>query len=92
MTDGKILYNVLTYLLLGESNGRENQMEINVRVKGKRQEDLNRAIRKLKRKIEDAGVIKDIKDRKHFKKPSVKKREKMAAARARTAIIARENR
>ena len=37
-------------------------------------EDINKALRKLKKKIERAGIIKEIRDRQYYQKPSEKKR------------------
>ena len=38
-------------------------------------EDINRALRKLKKKIEAAGVLKEIRDRQFYEKPSEKRRK-----------------
>ncbi len=45
-------------------------------------EPLERALRRFKKKIERDGVLKDLKARKHYEKPSVVKRRKNRAARA----------
>ena len=37
-------------------------------------EEINKALRKLKKKIERAGIIKEIRDRQYYQKPSEKKR------------------
>lgn len=37
-------------------------------------EDINRALRKLKKKIERAGILKEIRDRQYYQKPSEKRR------------------
>ena len=37
-------------------------------------EDINKALRKLKKKIERAGILKEIRDRKYYQKPSEKRR------------------
>jgi len=44
-------------------------------------EPLERALRRFKKKIEREGIIKQVKARKHYEKPSVKKRRKMREAR-----------
>ena len=41
-----------------------------------RQEDLGRALRRLKRKLEEDGVLRNLKEREHYEKPSEKKRRK----------------
>jgi len=38
-------------------------------------EDINKALRKLKKKIEQAGIIKEIRDRQYYQKPSEKRRK-----------------
>jgi len=43
-------------------------------------ESIERALKKFKRKFEKTGVIKELRDRKAFKKPSIKNREKMIHA------------
>ena len=48
------------------------------------QEPLERALRRFKKKIEREGILKDLKARKHYEKPSVVKRRKARAARAKS--------
>ena len=38
-------------------------------------EDINRALRRLKKKVERAGIIKELRDRQHYVKPSEKRRK-----------------
>jgi small subunit ribosomal protein S21 len=47
-------------------------------------EPLEKALRRLKKKIEREGILKQVKSRKHYEKPSVVKRRKMREARARS--------
>lgn len=49
-------------------------------IKVKENESLDKAIQRFKRQC--AGVLKEVRDRKRYKKPSIKKREKSEAARA----------
>jgi len=51
-------------------------MSISVEVKG----NLERAIRVLKKKMQSEGVQKDLKRRRFYEKPSVKKKRKRHAA------------
>ena len=45
-------------------------------------ENIDRAIRRFKKKYERSGILKEVKKRSYFTKPSVKKRmEKIKAAR-----------
>ncbi|MEO7176405.1 MAG: 30S ribosomal protein S21 [Saprospiraceae bacterium] len=37
-------------------------------------ESIDRALKKYKRKFEKAGILKELRSRKHFTKPSIKKR------------------
>jgi len=39
-------------------------------------EPLERALRRFKRKIEQEGILRQLKERKHYEKPSVKKRRR----------------
>ena len=43
-------------------------------------ENIDRALKKFKRKFEKTGVIKELRARQVYKKPSVKKREEMLHA------------
>lgn len=43
-------------------------------------ENIDRALKKFKRKFEKTGVIKELRARQIYKKPSVKKREEMLHA------------
>ena len=46
-------------------------------------EPLDKALKRLKKKIEREGILKILKSRKHYEKPSEKRRRKMRAARKR---------
>ena len=48
-----------------------------------RNNDINRAWRKLKRRLQDEGVMQEVRDRKHFTKPSEKRARAKAAGRKR---------
>lgn len=43
-------------------------------------ESIDRALKKFKRKFEKTGVIKELRERQAYKKPSVEKRETMIRA------------
>ena len=43
-------------------------------------ESLDRALRKYKKKFEKAGVLKELRARKHFVKPSVRRRNQVLKA------------
>ncbi len=44
-------------------------------------EPLEKALRRFKKKIEREGTLRQVKARKHYEKPSVKKRRKIREAR-----------
>lgn len=44
-------------------------------------EPLDKALKRLKKKIEREGILKILKSRKHYEKPSEKRRRKARAAR-----------
>lgn len=45
--------------------------------------DISRAMRKLKKKVNNEGILKEVRDKKHFEKPSLKRKKAKAAARKR---------
>ena len=49
-------------------------------IRVRRGEDINKAIRRFKRKVEAEGILKDVKKRKYYLKPSLKKRLKRIEA------------
>ena len=58
----------------------------------RRGEDINRAIKRFKRKVEKEGIMKEVKRRKYYLKPSEKKKEKrIAAAKRRRKTENRKN-
>ena len=66
---------------------REKQMRNN-HVKGttvvvKDGEDVNRALRRFKNKIEDGGKLKDIQKKEFYEKPTTERKRKKSAAKAR---------
>ena len=45
-------------------------------VEVKKDEPFESALRRFKKKIEQEGILKEVRDRKHYQKPSEKKRKK----------------
>jgi small subunit ribosomal protein S21 len=45
--------------------------------------DVDRALRKLKKKVANAGIVRELKDREYYEKPSERKRKEKARAVAR---------
>lgn len=60
-------------------------MIILTKVKVGDNESLDRALRRLKKKIEREGILKILKQRKHYEKPSeIKRRQKRNSAKKKT--------
>ena len=60
-------------------------------IKVKENESIDRALRRYKKKFEKTGVLKEVRKRMYYTKPSVEKREKMKRARRRQEHYANEN-
>lgn len=61
---------------------------MNNRIKGtsvivKDGEDIDRAIRRFKNKVEESGVLKDLQKHEFYEKPTTERKRKKAAGRAR---------
>lgn len=46
----------------------------------KESESIDRALKKYKRKFEKSGILKELRSRKHFTKPSIKRRTEVLKA------------
>lgn len=53
-------------------------------------DDVGRALRKFKNKIEDSGKLKDLQKKEFYEKPTTARKRKMAAAKSRWAKKLRE--
>ena len=51
-------------------------------------ENIERALKRFKRKFEKTGVIKELRDRQKFTKPSVRRREELKKSSIRTRFAA----
>lgn len=63
-------------------------MRMNQKIKGthvivKDGEDINRALRRFKNKIEDSGLLKALQKKEFYEKPTTKRKRMKAAGRAR---------
>ena len=58
-------------------------------IKLKKGESVERALRRLKMKVDREGTIKDVRNRRAFEKPSEKKRRKMKVAKFSAMLAAR---
>ena len=52
-------------------------------IRVKDNESFEHALRRFKKKVEKAGIIREVRRREHYDKPSVEKKKKAAAARKR---------
>jgi small subunit ribosomal protein S21 len=57
-------------------------------VKVKRGESVDRALRRLKKKLDKEGIMRAMRAKRHYEKPSEKKRRKAARARVRVNMPA----
>lgn len=48
-----------------------------------RNNDVNRALRRLKKMVNNEGVLKELREREYYEKPSLKRKKAKAAARKR---------
>ena len=48
-----------------------------------RNNDVNYALRKFKKKVQEDGILQEVRNREYFEKPSIKRKKAKAAARAR---------
>lgn len=58
-------------------------------VKVKKGESLDKALRRLKKKVDREGTLKEVRNHRHFEKPSERKRRKLKAARFSAMLTAR---
>ena len=49
----------------------------------RRNESVDRALRRLKKKMDKEGIMKQLKQHRHYEKPSQKRRRKIKSARSR---------
>ena len=61
-----------------------------IEIKLKRNEHIDKALKRLKRTMNEEGVLRELKDRQYFLKPGDKKRLKSMKARSRAKKEARE--
>ena len=71
-------------------------MTINKKIPGrtvvlKEGENISQALRRLKRKVEDAGTLDELREREHYVKPTTKRKKAKAAAKARWRKLLRSS-
>ena len=57
----------------------------------KENENINQAIRRFKKKVEDSGVLDDLRAKEFYEKPTTERKRKKGAAKARWNKKLREN-
>jgi small subunit ribosomal protein S21 len=67
---------------LRRNNNRDERQKQGLRVEV-RNGDVNFALRKFKKKIQEDGILQELRERQHFTKPSEKRKKAKAAGRAR---------
>ena len=58
-------------------------------IKLKKGEPVEKALRRLKKRIDREGTLKEVRNHRHFEKPSEKKRRRMKVARFQAMLSAR---
>ena len=58
-------------------------------IKLKKGESVEKALRRLKKKIEHEGVLKEVRNHRHYEKPTERRRRKMKMARFSAMLSAR---
>jgi small subunit ribosomal protein S21 len=64
------------------NNKRDNQIKSGLTVEV-RNGDFNYALRKFKKKVQEDGILQELRDRQHYVKPSEVRKKAKAAGRAR---------
>ena len=62
-----------------------------LRILVKQDENIDRAIKRYRRKFSKTQILKELRERKEYKKPSVEKREQMQKAQYREEYLRKEN-
>ena len=57
----------------------------------KENENINSALKRFKRKVEESGVLDELREREHYVKPTTRRKKAAGAARARWQKKLREN-
>ena len=65
-----------------KNNNQETAGKVGLRVEV-RNNDVNYALRKFKKKIQEDGILQELRQREFYEKPSMKRKKAKAAARAR---------
>ena len=75
------------FFILDWKGGVSSMVQVSVR-----ENDVEKALRSLKKKLQREGVFKEMKERRHYKKPSIKKAEAKDEAIRRVRKLERKRR
>jgi len=64
---------------------KRGEYHVSTEVKVRKGETIEKALRRLKKKLDREGVMREVRARRHYEKPSEQKRRKAARARSRSA-------
>jgi len=79
LTSGRLYNNYMSSV--GNVHLLEEDKTVVVEIKLKRGESVEKALRRLKKKMDKEGTMKEIRGHRYFEKPSEKRRRKAARAR-----------
>jgi small subunit ribosomal protein S21 len=68
-----------------------NQTKSGSKVFVKENENINQALKRFKKKIDDSGLLEELRKREFYEKPTTERKRKAGAARARWQKRLREN-
>lgn len=68
-----------------------NQLKFGNKVFVKEHENINQALKRFKKKIDDSGLLEELRKREFYEKPTTERKRKAGAARARWQKRLREN-
>jgi small subunit ribosomal protein S21 len=72
------------------SHGRQRGSDyVLTEIRLKKGESVEKALRRLKKKIDREGILREVRNHRHFEKPSEKRRRKMKMARFSAMLSAR---
>ena len=77
---------LLSVVVYQSRRGSENRL---TEIKLKKGESVEKALRRLKKRIDREGTLKEVRNHRHFEKPSEKRRRKMKIARFSAMLSAR---
>lgn len=90
MTGGRLKISLLRRTQKGYDPRAQRGSERDLtEIRLKKGESVDKALRRLKKKIDREGTLKEVRNHRHFEKPSERKRRKMKAARFSAMLSAR---